>query len=92
MRIYQRGKFWYIDYAYKGKRIRKRIGQSKKVAELTLKDIEVKIAKGEHLGIHDSKKILFESYGNEYLEYAKTNKADKTYELNISNLPSRPPV
>jgi len=86
MRIYRRGKFWYIDYAYKGKRFRKRIGQSKKVAELTLKDIEVKIAKGEHLGIHDSKKILFESYGNVYLEYAKTNKADKTYELNISNL------
>jgi integrase len=86
MRAYQRGKYWYIDYAYKGRRIRKRIGQSKKVAELTLKDIEVKIAKGEHLGIHDSKKILFETFGNVYLEYAKTNKADKTYELNISNL------
>jgi integrase len=86
MRIYRRGKFWYIDYAYKGRRVRKRIGQSKKVAELTLKDIEVKIAKGEHLGIHDNKKILFESFGNVYLEYAKTNKADKTYELNVSNL------
>jgi integrase len=86
LRIYQRGKFWYLDYAYKGKRFRKRIGQSKKVAELTLKDIEVKIAKGEYLGIHDSKKVLFENYANEYLVYARTNKSANSYRLNITNL------
>ncbi|MEW6686074.1 MAG: tyrosine-type recombinase/integrase [Candidatus Edwardsbacteria bacterium] len=86
MRIYKRGKIWYIDYTYKGKRIRKRIGQSKSVAELTLKDIEVKIAKGKHLGIHESQKILFEDFAKQYLEYAKTNKSANTYRLNITNL------
>lgn len=44
--IRKRGKSWYIDYRVNGKRIVKRIGKSKEIAELALKDVEVKIAKG----------------------------------------------
>ena len=43
--IYKRGKIWYIDVRSKGRRIRKKIGSSKKIAELALKDAEVKIAR-----------------------------------------------
>jgi len=86
MRIYQRRKVWYIDYIFQGKRFRKRIGYSKKVAELTLKDIEVKIARKEHLGIQETNKILFEKYSEEYLTYAKINKSEKSYTLNITNI------
>ncbi len=86
MRIYQRRKVWYIDYIFQGKRFRKRIGYSKKVAELTLKDIEVKIARKEHLGIQETNKILFENYSEEYLKYAKINKSEKSYTLNITNI------
>ena len=86
MRIYQRRKVWYIDYIFQGKRFRKRIGYSKKVAELTLKDIEVKIARKEHLGIQETNKILFEKYSEEYLKYAKINKSEKSYTLNITNI------
>lgn len=88
MRIYQRGKIWYIDYVFQGKRFRKRIGQSRKIAELTLKDIEVRIAKKEHLGIQETSKILFEKYSKEYLDFAKTNKSEKSYTLNITNMKS----
>lgn len=86
MRIYQRGEIWYIDYIFQGKRFRKRIGKSRKVAELTLKDIEVKIAKREHLGIQETSKILFDNYAEEYLKFAKTNKSEKSYTLNITNI------
>jgi len=41
--IYKRGKTWYIDVRVKGKRVRKRVGTSKKMAELALKDAEVNI-------------------------------------------------
>ncbi|MEW6685044.1 MAG: hypothetical protein AB1393_02405 [Candidatus Edwardsbacteria bacterium] len=79
MRVYKRGKIWYIDYTYKGKRIRERIGQSKNVAELTLKDIEVKIAKDEHLGIHEEKKILFKDFAQKYLEFSSISKSPGQY-------------
>ncbi|MBU1355686.1 MAG: tyrosine-type recombinase/integrase [Candidatus Edwardsbacteria bacterium] len=86
MRIYQRKKVWYIDYIFQGRRFRKRIGSSKRVAELTLKDIELKIARKEHLGIQETNKILFEKYSEEYLKYAKINKSEKSYTLNITNI------
>lgn len=39
------GKSWWVDYRLGEKRVRKRIGRSKRIAELALADIEVKIAK-----------------------------------------------
>ena len=45
--LYKREGIWYIDVRAKGKRIRKRIGPSKKVAQLALEDAHVKIAKDE---------------------------------------------
>ena len=52
--IYKRKKIWYIDYRIDGKRVRRKIGPSKKVAEIELKNIEVKLSKGEAL-LHESK-------------------------------------
>lgn len=86
MPIYKRGEIWYIDYAFQGRRHRKRIGRSKKIAELTLSEIELKIERRENLGIKDSKRTGFEAFGRDYLDYAKTNKAVKTYALNVGNL------
>ncbi|MCK4351862.1 site-specific integrase [candidate division WOR-3 bacterium] len=89
MRIYKRGKSWYLDYTYKRKRIRKSVGRSKKMAELALKDIEVKIAKEEHLGIHDRKKIPFEKFAEVYLTFSKANKSRTSYERDIISLKVR---
>ena len=42
-RIYKRGQSWYIDVRVKGQRFRKKVGTSKKIAELALSDAVVKI-------------------------------------------------
>lgn len=80
MGIYQKGANWYVDYYVQGHRKRKKIGPSKKLADQVLKDIQVKIAKREFLNISDEKKILFEDYAKEYLEYSKANKSHSMYE------------
>ncbi len=75
--IYKRGKVYYIDYRVNGKRIRKRIGRSKQVAELTLKDIEVQLAKGE-ISFVQKDHDLFD-FLKQYLEFSKTNHSPATY-------------
>jgi len=80
MAVFQKGKNWYIDYYEKGKRKRKKIGPSKKLAEQVLKDVEVKIAKKEYLGILEEKRMLFEDHATQYLGYSKANKAWSTYD------------
>jgi len=79
MGIFQKGKNWYIDYYLKGRRKRKKIGHSKKLATQVLKDVQLKIAKGEYLGIFEEKKIAFNDYAKQYLAYSKANKAWSTY-------------
>jgi integrase len=80
MGVFKKGKNWYIDYYVKGHRKRKKIGPSKKLAEQVLKDVQTKIAKKEYLGILEEKKILFEDFAQQYLEYSKTNKSTATYQ------------
>ncbi len=75
-KIRQRGKIWYIDYIVNGRRMRKRVGPSKTLAELALKDIEVRIAKNE-LGFLPKDSDLQKLF-REFLEYSKTNHAPNT--------------
>ena len=86
MSVYKKGKHWYIDYYVHGQRKRKKIGPSKQVAELALKDVQVKIAKGEYLGIYEEKKILFKDFAEEYLEYSKANKATSSYDRDVTSV------
>lgn len=76
-RIYQRegkkGVYWYLDYAVGGRRVRKRVGRSKKLADLALADVQVKLERGE-LGFQAKDKSLA-AFIAEYLDYAKTNKS-----------------
>ena len=76
--IYKRGRVWYLSYYVNGKRVRKRVGTSKKLAEIARKEIEVKIAKGE-LGWEEVKDPAFENFCQEYLSYLKTNTRPTTY-------------
>jgi len=89
MGVFQKGKNWYIDYYIKGRRKRKKIGSSKKLAMQVLNDVQLKIAKGEYLGVYEEKKIPFEDYAKQYLAFSKTNKAWTTYKrdrINIAHL------
>lgn len=85
-RIFKIKDSWYLDFKYGDKRIRKSVGKDKKTAELILKDIDVKKAKGEYLGIVEEQHILFENFAKEYLEYAKLNKAQSTYRADYYKL------
>jgi len=92
MGVFKKGDNWYIDYYVKGHRKRKKIGHSKKLALQVLKDVQIKITKGEYLGIYEDKKIHFDKYGQQYLDYSKVNKAWSTYKkrdwTNINHLTS----
>lgn len=89
MRVYERNGAWHIDYSFNGRRVRKKVGSSKKMADLALKQVELRIAKREFLGYVEAKKMLFEKLCEEYLLYSKANKAQGSYErdqLSIKHL------
>jgi site-specific recombinase XerD len=75
-RIYKRNSIWYLDIRVHGRRLRRRVGASKKIAELALKDAEVKVAKDEFgftkLDIGLAKLI------EQFLEYNRTNHRTST--------------
>lgn len=72
----RKGKTYFIDYRINGKRKRKGVGTSKKIAELALKDHEVKLAKGK-LGF-DKKDSSFSKLLDEFATYCKTNVSPST--------------
>lgn len=74
--IFKRGKIYYVDFRVKGRRIRKKVGTSKKLAEDVLKDIEGKIVRGE-FGF-DKPDTSLETLFNSFTEYSKTNHAPAT--------------
>ena len=75
--LYQRGRTWYLDIRAGGRRIRKKVGPSKKVAELALKDAEVKIARDEFgFGTND---IAIGVFLDKFLEYSQANHSPNTF-------------
>jgi len=67
--VRKRGKTWYLDYTLDGKRVVRAVGRSKRIVELALADIEVKIAK-KRAGFFITDKKLSE-YIPEFLAYVK---------------------
>lgn len=72
----KKGDAYFIDYRLNGRRMRKSVGHSKKIAELALKDLEVKIARRE-LGF-EAKDNTFPKLLADYQDYCKTNLAPGT--------------
>jgi integrase len=64
---------WYIDYYADGRRIREAVGKSKTAAQAALEARKTDIRRGE-FRFKKEKKIRFENFAEEYLEYAKVNK------------------
>jgi integrase len=84
MGVFKKQGNWWIDFYHQGKRIRRKVGPSKRVAEMALADVQVKKAKNDFLGVCEPKKILFKDFAVEYLEYSKANKARSSYERDIT--------
>ncbi len=72
----KKGNCYFVDYRVNGRRRRKNVGASKKMAELALKDIEVKLIKQE-LGF-EKKDSTFAKLLADYEGYCKTNLAPGT--------------
>ena len=70
--IRKRGAIWYVDLRINGKRYRKRLGKSKHLAELALKDLEVKAERNE-LGFLERKESGVKAFLDDYLKYSETN-------------------
>lgn len=92
MGVFKKGNNWYIDYYLKGRRKRRKIGPSKKLAQQVLQDVHVKVAKGEYLGVYDEKKILFEEFSQQYLAYSQANKASSTQQRDGFSVAQLTPV
>ena len=70
--IYKREDVWYADLRIQGRRIRKRLGKSKHLAELALKDLEIK-AERNQLGFLDYKEISIKDFFEEFRRYSQAN-------------------
>jgi integrase len=86
MGVFKKQGNWWIDFYHQGKRIRRKVGPSKKVAEMALADVQVKKAKNDFLGVCEPKKILFKDFSAEYLEYSRANKAKSSYERDVTTI------
>jgi integrase len=86
MGVFKRQGNWWIDFYHQGKRVRRKVGTSKRVAEMALADIQVKKSKNDFLGVCDPKRILFKDFATEYLEYSKANKARSSYERDMTTI------
>jgi len=64
---------YYIDFYNKGKRIRERIGTSKKLAETTLRKRKVEIAEGKYLDKKKEVRIRFKDFAVDYRKWAVVN-------------------
>src|SRR5512139_2710601 len=85
MAIYQRGENWYIDFTFKGKRIRESIGPSRKGAKKVIAKKKAEIAENKFLDVRkDPDPVKFHEFAKEYLKWGKTNKKASTCLRNIS--------
>lgn len=77
--IYRKKGTWFLDYYVNGKRLRKSLKtSSKKIAELALHDLEIKLAKND-LGLIVNE-ITLEDFIKKYLAYKSARIAPRTYQ------------
>jgi len=75
MGIYQKNEIYYIDYYFKSKRKREKIGPNKKVAETVLYKRKTEIAEGKFLDVKKDQKVRFRAFADMYMEnHSKPNK------------------
>jgi integrase len=77
MGVFKKNGSWWIDTYLNGERIRRKVGPDKRTAELAEKNLKVKAAQGEWLGIHRAKRVTFKAFCKEFLA-KQAGKAEKT--------------
>jgi len=89
-RIYARsgkkGAIWYLDYAVDGRRVRKRVGRSKRIAELALVDLQVKLERQE-IGFAESRRTLSDLI-QAYLRYSEAQSTKGSHARTVQAIES----
>ena len=62
MAVIKKNGNWWIDCRINGQRVRRKVGPDKRTAELAEKDLKVREAQGEWLGIKQTKRITFKTF------------------------------
>ena len=87
MSIYQRGENWYIDFRFKGQRVRESIGPSRKGAEKVIAKKKAEIAENKYLDVRkEPDPITFHDFAIEYWKWAKANHKPSSWQRELSNL------
>ncbi len=87
MAIYQRGKNCYIDFTFKGQRIRESIGPSRKGAAKVIAKKKAEIAENKYLDIRkEPQPIKFHDFAKEYLQWSRANKKPSSWNREISTM------
>lgn len=73
MGVYKVGNIWYIDYYCEGRRIREAVSERKMDARDALEARKGEIKTGK-FHLKREKRVLFENFAEEYMEYARANK------------------
>jgi hypothetical protein len=75
MGVFKKGDNWYMDYRIQGRRIRKKIGSNKKLAENVLHKKKTEIAENRFLDVRKNEKIRFKDFAEQFLNlHSKPNK------------------
>jgi len=75
MRVFKRGKSWYLDINFEGNRVRSKIkgARTKTEAQAALVTVKADILRGE-FNLKKVKQILFKDFAEKYLRYSKKHK------------------
>lgn len=85
MSVYKRGKNFYVDFTFHGQRIREMIGPSRKDAEKVIAKRKTEVVENKYLDIRkESDPVKFYDFAKEYLQWAKANKKQSTYNRDLS--------
>ena len=67
MAVFKKNGNWWVDCYLNGKRVRRKVGPDKRTATTVERDLKVKAAKGEWLGIRKGKPVTFAAFAKEFL-------------------------
>ncbi len=75
--IYKRKDNWYVDVRVNGRRLRRKAGKSKTLAQQLLNDLELK-AQRNQLGFLERKEVPLEEFIQQFLTYSQANNRQST--------------
>lgn len=87
MSVYQRGDNWYIDFTFKGQRIRESIGPSRKGADKVIAKRKAEIAENKFLDVRkELDPVKFYDFAKEYMAWGKANKTFNSYNRDLTSM------